>query len=74
MSMLRDPEVEAGAMALAWSQRPGALFPKLSDQTAQNQRDWWNARSDSDRDLYRYQASVVLEAVDALKGFAHAAE
>lgn len=64
MTALHDPEVEAGAIALCWLQRPTSLFPKLSEQTLQHRLDWWHARSERDQELYRYRASVVLEAVD----------
>lgn len=66
ISELHDPEVEAGAIALAYIAMPCALHASRAE--------WWQALSDRDRDLYRYRASIVLEAVDELRNFPHAAE
>jgi len=74
MSALHDPEVEAGAIALAWLHRPAAMLSKLSEQTAEHKRQWWKAQTDIGRDSWRLQASTVLEAVDELRELAHAAE
>lgn len=70
MSMF-DPEVEAGAIAVAWAARPARLFEREIEGGAR--LSWWQLLSDRDRDLYRYRASIVLEAVDELRSNANAA-
>lgn len=71
--MKLDPEAEAGAIALCWAARIVALFPRLDQQTEADKIAWWNAQKPEARDLYRYRASVVLEAVDELRSIEHAA-
>lgn len=60
-----DPETEAGAMALAWIARPCNL--------AGGRKEWWEAIGERPREQYRYRASIVIEAVDELKGVQYAA-
>jgi hypothetical protein len=61
-----DLEVEAGAVALAYVQKPCTLKATALE--------YWSVLSEIARDTYRYQACVVLEAVDELKGIRYAAE
>lgn len=56
---LHDPEVKAGALALAYSQKPINIKG--------TREEWWSALSQMARDLHLYRASVVLEAVDQLR-------
>lgn len=54
-----DPEVEAGAIALAFVEKP-CNIPATREA-------WWNTFSPMRRDVYLYRASIVLEAVDELR-------
>lgn len=64
--MTHDPEVEAGAIALAYIEKPSNIKA--------TPLEWWKAIPEIKRTLFLFRTSVVLKAVDKtiaeLKGVA----
>lgn len=68
-----DPATERVAVALAWCEHIPAFLPRLDQQTRETKLLWWRALSEGRREIYRYRASMAIEAYE-LEGIPHAAE